>query len=222
MHGYTRRVCVAGLIATLLALGGCLSESDDEGSASEVSGTGGNTPPSLSGNAPSAVTAGQTYTFKPAANDPDGDPLTFSADNLPGWASLDSGTGEITGTPGDADVGVYEGIVIRVSDGSATDSIGPFQVDVLAAGAATGSVTLSWTAPTQNKDGSPLTDLAGYRIYWGTTPGSYPNSVSIDNPGLTTYVVDGLVAGTYEFVATTYNTAGVESAFSNPATTVVN
>ena len=206
MHGYTRRVCVAGLIATLLALGGCLSESDDEAPGSDVSGTGGNTPPSLSGNAPGAVTAGQTYTFRPAANDPDGDPLTFSADNLPGWASLDSGTGEITGTPGDADVGVYEGIVIRVSDGSATDSIGPFRVDVLA----------------ENEDGSALTDLAGYRIYWGTTPGSYPNSVSIDNPGLTTYVVDGLVAGTYEFVATTYNTAGVESAFSNPATTVVN
>ena len=64
----------------------------------------------------------------------------------------------------------------------------------------------------------PLFDLAGFKIYWGTSPGSYPNSVTIDNPGLTSYVVSNLTAGTYEFVATAYNLAGVESVFSNTAT----
>jgi len=84
-----------------------------------------------------------------------------------------------------------------------------------------GSVTLNWTPPTENEDGAALTDLAGYKLYWGTTPGSYPNSVNVD-VGLTTYVVDNLVPGTYEFVATSFNDAGVESVYSNPATKVLN
>jgi hypothetical protein len=65
-------------------------------------------------------------------------------------------------------------------------------------------------------------DLAGYRIYWGTTPGVYPNSVTINNPGLTTYVVENLSAGTYEFVATSFNNSGVESDYSAPVTRVPN
>lgn len=86
---------------------------------------------------------------------------------------------------------------------------------------ASGSVTLSWTAPTENEDGSVLTDLAGFRLYWGTTSGSYPNSVTINDKDATTYVVDNLSSGTYEFVATSFNTSGVESRFSAPATKVV-
>ncbi len=84
-----------------------------------------------------------------------------------------------------------------------------------------GSVTLNWTAPTQNEDGTTLTDLDGYKIYWGTTSGSYPNSVTIDNETVTSYVVDNLAPGTYEFVATSFNTSGVESRYSAPATKVV-
>ena len=80
---------------------------------------------------------------------------------------------------------------------------------------------VNWTAPTMNEDGTPLTDLAGYTIYWGTSPGNYPNSVTIDNPSVTTYVVDNLAPGTYEFVATSFNSAGVESRYSGAATRVV-
>ena len=85
-----------------------------------------------------------------------------------------------------------------------------------------GSVTLSWTPPTENEDGTVLTDLAGYRLYWGTTPGVYTDSLTINNPGLTTYVVENLPPGTYEFVATSFNAAGTESIYSNAATKVVN
>ena len=84
-----------------------------------------------------------------------------------------------------------------------------------------GSATLSWTAPTQNEDGTDLVDLAGYKLYWGTSPGSYPNSVTIDNSTVTTYIVENLAPGTYEFVATAYNTAGVESRFSGVATKTI-
>ena len=84
-----------------------------------------------------------------------------------------------------------------------------------------GSVTLSWTAPTQNEDGSDLIDLDGYKLYWGTTPGSYSNSVTINDETATSFLVDNLVSGTYEFVATSFNTSGVESTYSNPTTKVV-
>ncbi|NNC77143.1 MAG: fibronectin type III domain-containing protein, partial [Woeseiaceae bacterium] len=66
-----------------------------------------------------------------------------------------------------------------------------------------------------------LTDLDGYRLYWGTTPGTYPNTVTIDNPSVTTYLVENLAPGTYQFVATSFNTAGVESDYSSPATKIV-
>jgi len=85
-----------------------------------------------------------------------------------------------------------------------------------------GSVTLTWTPPTENTDGTELTDLAGYRLYWGTSSGAYTDgSVSIDSPGVTIYVVDNLPAGTYYFVATAVNSAGIESDYSNEATKTV-
>lgn len=78
-----------------------------------------------------------------------------------------------------------------------------------------GSVTLAWQPPTENADGSPLTDLSGYTIYVGTEPNSYSfREIRLDNPGLTTYVVDNLGPGTYYFAATAFNSSGVESSFS--------
>jgi len=178
-----------------------------------------NTPPTISGTPAAEVTANSVYSFTPTAEDADGDSLSFSIDGLPGWASFDSQTGELSGTPADADVAVYGDIRIAVTDGTDSAELGPFSITVVAV--SLGSVTLNWTAPTENEDGTPLTDLAGYRIYWGTTPGSYPDSVTLDNPGLTTHVVENLAPGTYEFVATSFNTAGVESSYSNPATKTV-
>jgi len=80
-----------------------------------------------------------------------------------------------------------------------------------------GSATLSWTPPTQNTDGSPLTDLAGYKIYYGNEPGNYQTTIQIDNPGITIYVVEHLTPNTYYFVSTAINSSGVESDFSNEA-----
>ena len=77
-----------------------------------------------------------------------------------------------------------------------------------------GSVTLSWTPPTENEDGSPLVDLAGYAIYFGTTQGDYTSRISISNAAATDYVVSGLQPGTYYFVATAINEAGTESKYS--------
>jgi hypothetical protein len=178
-----------------------------------------NLPPSISGSPPSRATEGNAYVFVPTASDPEGAVLNFTIAGKPDWTSFDSMTGRLSGTPAAADVGIYGGIVITVSDGEDSTSLGPFAITVESIGM--GSATLSWTAPTENEDGSPLTDLAGYKVYWGTTPGTYPNLVTINNPGITIYVIENLGPGTYEFVSTAFNTAGVESAYSNTATKTI-
>lgn len=85
-----------------------------------------------------------------------------------------------------------------------------------------GEAELSWTPPTQNTDGTALTDLDGYRLYYGLTSGDYPEMIDIGDPTVTTYVVQGLTGGeTYYFAATAYNTNNIESDYSNEATKVI-
>jgi hypothetical protein len=172
-----------------------------------------NRAPVISGTPPTSVMQGTAYSFQPTASDPDGNPLTFSVTNAPPWATFSTTTGRLQGTPTASHVGTYSNIVIRVSDGSATAALPAFSITVVAV--ASGSATLSWTPPTTNNDGSPLTNLAGYRVRWGTAVGSYTNTVTLNNAGLTSYVVSNLVSGTYYFVVTALNTAGGESQFSN-------
>jgi hypothetical protein len=87
--------------------------------------------------------------------------------------------------------------------------------DLLSAGDAhSAQVTLSWYAPITNEDGSPLNDLAGHNVYYGTASGNY--SQSIDTGNTTTYTVANLADGlTYYFAVTAYDTSGNESEFSD-------
>lgn len=80
---------------------------------------------------------------------------------------------------------------------------------------ATGTATLQWTPPTQNTDGSALTNLAGFRIVYGTDPARFTDLAEVANPAVTSYVVDGLAAGTWHFAVRAYTTAGGESQNSN-------
>ena len=220
------KIGILVLLASVLpGLGGCLmGDSVDEPSGASSPPPPppptGNGAPTISGNPASAVTVGNQYTFTPNASDPDGDTLTFSVENLPNWATFDPASGEVSGVANLGTEGDYTNIRITVSDGSLSASLPSFNINVTQA--SLGSATLSWSAPTQNTDGTPLANLAAYKIYWGTQPGIYPNQVRIDNPGTTTYVVENLTPNTYRFVATAVNGNGVESVFSNVATKVVN
>ena len=147
--------------------------------------------------------------------------MTFSVSGLPSWAEFDASTGLISGVPGPGDVGLHTGVSISVSDGSLRSTLPSFAIEVIAAGAATGSATLSWIAPTLNEDGSALMDLVGFKIYWGRQPGGYTNSMTLNDPGATTVVISDLAAGDYQFAATAINSAGVESAFSAPASKTI-
>ena len=174
-----------------------------------------NNAPVISGTPASEVLVDNAYSFTPTASDPDGDALTFSMQNKPTWAQFDTTTGTLSGTPQISNVGDYLNIAITVSDGDLSNDLPPFSVTVVQN--SDGSITLSWTAPTQNEDGSALTDLAAYKFYYGTSPGNYSDQVRVDNPGITTYVIENLAPATYYVVATAVNDAGVESQYSNEA-----
>lgn len=179
-----------------------------------------NSAPQISGAPDNRVTVGQNYLFTPSASDVDGDQLTYTIQNRPGWAQFNSSTGDLSGTPQAANVGSYSNIIISVSDGSVSDSLPGFAITVDQV--STGAATLSWTPPTENDDGTPLVNLAGYRIYYGTTPGNYPNQITISNPGITSYVVDNLAPNTWYFVSTSFNSTGMESGISNMTTITIN
>jgi hypothetical protein len=174
-----------------------------------------NAAPKIGGAPPTSVLASTAYAFKPTASDANGDALTFAIANKPAWATFSTATGQLSGTPTAADIGTTAGIAISVTDGKATASLPAFAIAVQ--GVATGSATLTWQPPTQNADGSPLTSLAGFKVYWGPAQGEYSSSENIDNPGLASYVIANLVPGTYYFAVTALNSAGTESAFSNVA-----
>jgi predicted phage tail protein len=84
-------------------------------------------------------------------------------------------------------------------------------------GPARGSVTISWTAPTQNTDGTALTDLSGYRVLYGTSPDALTQSVEVAGSSVTATTIDGLTPGTYYVAVAAVNAAGLAS---DPSKTV--
>jgi hypothetical protein len=87
---------------------------------------------------------------------------------------------------------------------------------------ASGTASLNWTAPTTNADGSPLLDLAGFRVYYGTTTGVYTSSVTVPGPASTSYSLSGMAAGDYYMAVTAYDTSGNESIKSEEVPKTVN
>jgi hypothetical protein len=164
------------------------------------------TPPTISGNPPSSDDAGQAYGFIPTTTNPSGGTLGFSIANKPAWASFSTVTGALTGTPTSAEVGTYSNIVISVSNGSASASLVAFSITVT-----TGSAKVSWTLPTQNTDGSALTNLAGFTIHYGTSPEALTQTIQLANPTATSYEITNLNSGTYYFAVSAYTTAGAQS-----------
>ena len=84
------------------------------------------------------------------------------------------------------------------------------------------SVTLGWVAPTENSNGLPITDLAGYKIHYGTASENYTKVVAVSNPSISRYVMDSLESGTYFFAITAYNSKGIESTLSGEISAKLN
>jgi hypothetical protein len=84
-----------------------------------------------------------------------------------------------------------------------------------------GVATLDWQPPTENNDGTLLTNLAGYTVYYGTSANDLSQSVKVANPGLASYTVTGLTSGTWYFAVTSYSADGVESARTSAVSTTI-
>jgi hypothetical protein len=173
-------------------------------------------PVALTGAPATSVAVGQSYLFQPKVTQ-GGGVVTFKVQGQPTWATFDPDTGVLTGKPTAANVGTTGGITITGTNGSSSASIGPFAIVVKAQPTTptTGSASLSWMPPTENTDGTPVTDLAGYHIYYGTSASQMTSTITIAGAAETSYVVAGLVPGTYYFAVVAYNTAGVDSPQSN-------
>jgi hypothetical protein len=179
-----------------------------------------NQPPVISGSPPTSIVSGLLYSFTPIASDPNaGSTLTFSITNRPLWATFDPTTGTLSGL---ALLGTTSNIVISVRDPQgATAALAPFSLNVQAA-PPTGTATVTWTPPTTNTDDSQLTDLLGFRVYYGTNANSLTQtSPPIDNAAAVEYTVNSLASGTWYFAVKAYNAARVESDLSNVSSKVI-
>ncbi|WP_303852529.1 putative Ig domain-containing protein [Seleniivibrio woodruffii] len=166
--------------------------------------------PTLSGDPAVSVSVGSSYSFTPEADDPDGDTLTFSILNKPSWASFNSSTGALTGTPAAGDAGSYGGIVIYVSDGhGGTASLKSFTISVVTTNAepsisgtpdtvVTAGNAYSFTPVSADSDNDTLTFSIANKPSWAsfsTTTGALTGTPSNSDVGsysnITISVSDG-------------------------------
>jgi hypothetical protein len=83
----------------------------------------------------------------------------------------------------------------------------------------TGTVTVDWTPPTENTDGSVLTNLAGYEIYYSTNPNNLTETVKVTNAGLSAYTMSDLASGTWYFAIAAVSSTGAQSTRSETIST---
>lgn len=170
----------------------------------------------LTGTPPLSATVGDPYSYAPTLEQ-GSVPVSFSIQGQPAWTSFDYQTGALAGTPTAADVGLSGEITITAYNSVNTVSVGPFAIEVVPAGSPgpSGSATLAWSPPTANIDGSPLTNLAGYYVHYGTSEASLTEIIELTDASATTYVVSNLPPGRYYFAVSAYNSFGWEGAWSN-------
>ena len=133
----------------------------------------------------------------------------FTIQYKPTWATFRASDGRLSGTPGPGQIGSHIEIAISASDGQSMAKLPAFTIEVIGRG--DGSATLSWYPPTQNEDGSVVTDLSGYRIYYGRHKQHLDNAIVLDNPGLARYVVEGLTPARWYFAMTSVSQRGESS-----------
>lgn len=89
--------------------------------------------------------------------------------------------------------------------------------DLSYSGSTSNTAIVSWMPPTQRTDGTALTDLAGYRVYYGKSLNAMTRIIDVRNPGQTSQFIDELDKGTWFFAVTAYTSGGLESEMSEIA-----
>lgn len=172
-----------------------------------------NRAPVVSGTPSTTATVGVPWNFRPTGSDPDGDAISWSISNKPGGASFSTSSGQLSWTPDST--GTWNGIRITATDSKdAAASLPSFAITVNAVATA-GSATLSWQAPVQYTDGSPLaaSSLGAFRIYRGSSPSSLTRVAEVDGRA-TSFVALDLGPGTHYFAVSAVTTGGAESGLS--------
>lgn len=208
--------------------------------AFSVTVTNTNDAPIISGSPSTSVNEDTGYSFVPTASDVDSsDTLTFSVTNLPSWASFSASTGAITGTPGNSDVGTYQGIVISVTDGTETASLDAFAITVVNVNDApvisgnpetsvNEDATYSFTPVASDIDGDSLTfsivnqpAWASFDAQTGTLSGTPVNGDVGTTSDIVISVSDGTTATALAaFSLTVVNTNDAPEISGTPATSV--
>ena len=80
---------------------------------------------------------------------------------------------------------------------------------------ATGTMTVAWAAPLTSADGLKMADLAGYRVYYGTTSGNYTSTIDVPGATALTYTISGLPTNTYYVIVKAYDSSNNESSASS-------
>ena len=192
--------------------------SSSGGAATSQTGAAGETV-SISGSPAKTAQAGSVYTFVPAGSDNLGNKLTFSVSNAPSWASFDTATGQLQGTPSATEIGSYANIVITANCSSASASLPAFTINVTPPG--TDAATLTWNSPLDNTDGSALTNLSGYYIYYGTSADALTTVVAVAGSE-NSFSINNLSPGnTYYFSVVAFNSQGLQSASSEVVTKTI-
>jgi hypothetical protein len=234
------RATLTLLAAASIALSGC-GGGGGEGGTGEFNSPN-NLPPVITGTPPTTLAAGTQYSFQPQSTDPDGDKLTFSATNLPAWASINANTGLVTGTPAEANVGMSGMITIGVSDGKATSELPDFRIQVTSAQPppanvnspptitgtpgtqATVGMSYSFTPVGDDVDDDTLTYSITNKPSWATftaATGALVGTPASNNVGTTTGIVISVSDGTNAAVALpAFNLTVATTAPANRAPTI--
>lgn len=204
------------------SLTGCITvtvESPEEPLTDSTSTDGATTPPPsnrspvLSGTPGTQIDINTPYTFTAIASDADNDILTFSIINKPDWASFDTTTGTLSGTPTVA--GEFPEIEIGVSDGKVTAKLTAFNLVVNAPALpetpVTYSVTIHWQAPTQNINNEISEPLIAYKIFFGSEAGNPDHTITVTNGEISEYQITNLSSGGYYFSMSAITESGMES-----------
>lgn len=203
------RQLVCGLM--LLALGGCSGSTEPAAAGAGVVERPDSDPPPAE-EAPPASSPEPSVTFSVAdASVPQGGSTTLS------WTSTDATSCAASGgwsgdrpLQGSALVGPLNGATTYTltCTGDGGTSMDMLSVSVV------GTVSLAWQPPAENQDGSPATDLSGYRIYYGSFSRSYSEDVTVSGASTTQWDLS-LPSGEYFIAMTAFDSDGNESSYSN-------
>ena len=170
----------------------------------------------ISGTPATTAEVGQFYSFTPTVAGPAGATLTHAVTNKPAWAQFSAATGTLSGTPTAGSAATDANILISVSNGATSASLPAFNIAVAPALASTaGTASLSWSEPAKNTNGTPLTNLAGYVVQYGTNSAALNTRISVGSANSTGVEIENLSPGTWYFEVAAVNSAGVQSQFVN-------